>query len=189
MLLNLRIRSHKTIDIIFIASLLINVFAINGTAIDAARSENIDMSSAALGAKDGVASGQVNALASSIGATIGAGSSVAGSDSSVDTLSLALGGDGSSSTQQRSNPGDPNANPPFPFVPSDDPITPDATTGAEVQIFIIFTGPSGVDTSALEDIAETTGGAFLTATDEDLVNILLKIINLPPGSVILLPQR
>ncbi len=134
-------------------------------------------------AKDGALAGQVNALASSIGATIGARSSVAGAGGSVDTFNLAFGGDSSSGTQQRSNPGDPNANPTFPFVPSDDPITPDPTT-AQVQIFTIFTGPNGVDTSALEGIANTTGGDFLTAsTDEDLVNILLNIINLPPGSV------
>jgi hypothetical protein len=140
--------------------------------------------------KDGALAGQVNALASSIGATIGARSSVAGSGGSVDTFNLTLGGDGSIDTQQRSNPGDPNANPDFPYVPSNDPITPDPTTGAQVQIFIIFTGPSGVDTSALEDIAETTGGQFFTAsTDQDLVNILLKIINLPPGSVNTPPTR
>ncbi|MEG4246762.1 Ig-like domain-containing protein [Microcoleus sp. MON2_D6] len=134
-------------------------------------------------AKDGALAGQVNALASSIGATVAARSSVAGSGGSVDTFNLAFGGDGSSDTQQRSNPGDPNANPPFPFVPSDDPITPDPTT-AQVQIFTIFTGPNGVDTSALEGIANTTGGDFLKAsTDQDLVNILLNIINLPPASV------
>jgi len=133
-------------------------------------------------AKDGALAGQVNALASSIGATITSSSSLTGSGGSVNTFSLAFGGDGSSATQ-RSNPGDPNANPPFPFVPSNDPITPDPTT-AQVQIFTIFTGPSGVDTSALEGIADTTGGDFLTAsTDEDLVDILLGIINLPPEPV------
>jgi Ca2+-binding RTX toxin-like protein len=134
-------------------------------------------------AKDGTLAGQVNALASSIGATITSRSSLTGSGGSVDTFSMAFGGDGSSVTQQLYGPGDPNANPPFPFVPSDDPITPDPTT-AQVQIFTIFTGPSGVDTSALEGIADTTGGDFLTAsTDEDLVNILLNIINLPPEPV------
>jgi hypothetical protein len=74
-------------------------------------------------------------------------------------------------------------------VPSDDPITPDPTP-AQVQIFIIFIGPSGVDTSALERIAETTGGDFFTTTtDEDLASILLKIINLPPEPVNTAPQR
>ncbi|MEG4340965.1 Ig-like domain-containing protein [Microcoleus sp. D3_18_C2] len=134
-------------------------------------------------AKDGALADQVNALASSIGATIAGRSSLAGSGGSVDTFSLAFGDDGSNGTQQRSNPGDPNANPPFPYVPSDDPITPDPTT-AQVQIFTIFTGPNGVDTSALEDIADTTGGDFLkTTTNEDLVSILLNIINLPPEPV------
>jgi len=135
-------------------------------------------------AKDGALAGQVNALAKSIGATIVKRSSLAGSRGSVDTFSLAFGGDGSIGTK-RGNPDDSNANPDFPFVPSDDPITPDPTT-AQVQIFTIFTGLGGfVDTSDLESIADTTGGDFLTAkTDEDLVNILLKIIELPPdGSV------
>ncbi|MEG4577764.1 hypothetical protein QUA56_34640 [Microcoleus sp. N3A4] len=139
-------------------------------------------------AKDGALASQVNALASSIGATVGARSSVAGSSGSVDTFTLALGDNGSSSTQQRRYSSDSDANPPFPFVPSDDddPITPDPTTPttAQVQIFTIFTGPNGVDTSALEDIADTTGGDFLkTTTNEDLVSILLNIINLPPEPV------
>jgi Ca2+-binding RTX toxin-like protein len=134
-------------------------------------------------AKDGALAGQVNALASSIGATITSRSSLTGSGGSVNTFSLAFGSDDSSGTQQLYGPSDPNADPDFPFVPSDDPITPDPTT-AQVQIFTIFTGPSGVDTSALEAIADTTGGDFLTAsTDEDLVDILLGIINLPPEPV------
>ena len=139
-------------------------------------------------AKDGALAGQVNALASSIGATVAGRSSVAGSSGSVDTFTLALGDNGSSSTQQRRYSSDSDANPPFPFVPSDDddPITPDPTdpTTAQVQIFTIFTGPNGTNTSALEDIADTTGGEFLkTTTNEDLVSILLNIINLPPASV------
>jgi Ca2+-binding RTX toxin-like protein len=134
-------------------------------------------------AKDGALAGQVNALASSIGATITSRSSLTGSGGSVNTFSLAFGSDDSSGTQQLYDPSDPNADPDFPFVPSDDPITTDSTT-AQVQIFTIFTGPSGVDTSALEGIADTTGGDFLkTSTDEDLVSILLNIINLPPEPV------
>jgi hypothetical protein len=137
-------------------------------------------------AKDSDLADEVNVLASSIGVTVTGRSSLRGSGGSVNTFSLAFGGDGSSGTQ-RSNPGDPNANPIFPFVSSDDPITPDPTTPttAQVQIFTIFTGGSSdVDTSALEGIAGTTGGDFLTTTtDEDLVNTLLNIINLPPESV------
>lgn len=110
--------------------------------------------------------------------------SLAGGDSlsdSVDTFSLA-GGDGSSGTQ-RSNKTDPDANPDFSFVPSDDPIPPDSTT-ATLQIFTIFTGSSDVDTSALESIARTTGGKFSrTTTDEDLVNTLLDIIKITPIAV------
>ena len=143
-------------------------------------------------AKDSALAGQVNALASSIGATVASRSSLVGSGGSVDTFTLALGDNGSSSTQQRRYSSDSDANPPFPFVPSDDddPITPDPTepTTAQVQIFTIFTGPKGTDTSAFEDIAGTTGGGFFNATtNEDLVNTLLNIINLPPGSVITPP--
>jgi VCBS repeat-containing protein len=132
-------------------------------------------------AKDGALAGQVAALASSIGATITKRSSLVGAGGSVDTFSLALAGD-SSSVTRRSGPGDPNANSDFPFVPSDDPITPDPTT-AQVEIYTIFTGPDYLDTSALENIATTTGGDFLTATtDEELVNLLLEIIELPPNN-------
>ncbi|MCC3593994.1 hypothetical protein [Microcoleus sp. PH2017_28_MFU_U_A] len=152
--LNLRIRSYKTIAIIFIASLAINVLAIKSTY------------------------GTLN--------DIPIGESSPKLLQSSDGNDFLFGG----STQQRSNPGDPNANPPFPFVPSNDPITPDPTTGAQVQIFIIFTGPSGVDTSDLEGIANTTGGDFFrVSTDEEWANILLKIMNLPPGSMNTPPQR
>jgi hypothetical protein len=137
-------------------------------------------------AKDSALAGQVNALASSIGATVAGRSSLVGSGGSVNTFTLAFGGNTSSDTQQLFGPSDPNANPRPPYVPSDEPITPDPTTPttAQVQIFTIFTGPKGVDTSALEGIAGTTGGNFFNATtNEDLVNTLLNIINLPPGSV------
>jgi hypothetical protein len=136
-------------------------------------------------AKDTDLADEVNALASSIGVAVTGRSSLRGSGGSVNTFSLAFGGDSSSSTEQLFGPSDPNANPPFPFVPVDDPITPDPTTPttAQVQIFTIFTGGSGVDTSALESIAGSTGGDFLTTTtDEELVDTLLNIINLPPES-------
>ena len=130
-------------------------------------------------AKDGALASEVNALASKIGATIERHSSWAGSGGSVDTFSLALGDAGAIATQQ-SNLDGLNDVINLPVVLSDDPITPDPTT-AQVQIFTIFTGSGGVDTSDLKGIANTTGGDFLTAaTPDDLVNILLKIIELPP---------
>jgi hypothetical protein len=152
-------------------------------------------------AKDGNLAYLVTSLASNIGATVTTYYSRVGSGGSIDTFNLAFGGDASSGTT-RNNPGDPNANPDFTFVLSDDPITAKPAT-AQVQIFTIFTGPSGVDTSAFKDIAGTTGGDFFTAStrkgkditattrddffggsrDEDLVSILLKIINLPPVGV------
>jgi Ca2+-binding RTX toxin-like protein len=161
-------------------------------------------------AKDGFLKPRVEALASSIGATIEKHELRAGSDGSVDTFSLAFGGDESgdsvdtfspafggdgsgdsvdtfspafggdgSSSAQRSQVDDFNANPPFPFVPSDDPIPPDPTT-AQIQIFTIFTGSSGLDTSDFEGIADTTGGRFFrSTTGDDVVDTLLNIINLP----------
>jgi hypothetical protein len=130
-------------------------------------------------AKDGALAGEVTTLASNIGATVSTSSSVSLSGGSVDTFSLAFGGTGSSSAS-RSNPGDPSANPDDPFVPSDEPIDPDLTT-AQVQIFTIFTGPSGSDTAALSAIANANGGAFLTApTNDELVKKLLEIISAPP---------
>jgi Ca2+-binding RTX toxin-like protein len=129
-------------------------------------------------AKDGALAGEVTTLASNIGATVSASSSVSLSGGSVDTFSLTLGG--ASSTAARSRASDPDTNPNFLFVPSDDPITPDLTT-AQVQIFTIFTGPTGSDTTALSAIANANSGAFLTApTNDELVKKLLEIISAPP---------
>jgi Ca2+-binding RTX toxin-like protein len=133
-------------------------------------------------AKDGALAGQVTALANSIGATITRSSSLALAGGSVDTFSLALGG-GSSSVPALFSPDesdDPNASPIPPFVSSNEPIDPDPTT-AQVQIFTIFTGPTGSDTAALSSIASANGGAFLTApTNDELVKKLFEIINAPP---------
>jgi Ca2+-binding RTX toxin-like protein len=157
-------------------------------------------------AKDGFLEDRVKALASSIGAKIERRSSLPGLSGSVDTFSLAFGGDSvdsfspafggdelgdsvdsfspafggdGSSTAQRSQGDDFNANPPFPFVPSNDPIPRDRTT-AQIQIFTIFTGPSDIDTSAFEGIAGTTGGRFFrSATGDAVVDTLLDIIKLP----------
>ena len=158
--------------------------------------------------KDGYLADEVSVLASNIGATITTTYGRSSSGGSVDTFNLAFGGNGSSDTKG-SNP--------------DTPITTDPAT-AQVQIFTIFTGPNNANTSALENIASTTGGDFFKvstnnngyiprpikdpikdpirdpikdpirdsikdsikddpftdSTDEDLVSILLKIINLPP---------
>jgi Ca2+-binding RTX toxin-like protein len=111
-------------------------------------------------AKDGALAAEVTALAKSIGATITKSSSLVGLGGFVDTFSLTFGGDSLSRSGLA-------------------PIASDPTTAtAEVQIFTIFTGPSGTDTTALSDIASSNGGAFLTApTDDELVTKLLAIIN------------
>jgi Ca2+-binding RTX toxin-like protein len=128
-------------------------------------------------AKDGTLASEVTTLAKSIGATISNTSSATLTGGSVSSFSLAFAGGAAA----RNNPGDPNANPGIPFELSDDLITPDTTT-AEVQIFTIFTGPTGTDTTALSDIATANGGAFLTApTNDELVRQLLAIISAPPN--------
>jgi Ca2+-binding RTX toxin-like protein len=133
-------------------------------------------------AKDGALAGQVTALANSIGATITRSSSLALAGGSVDTFSLALAGSSSSGaslfgSDDPTNPGDPFT---LPFVSSNEPIDIDPST-SQVQIFTIFTGPSGSDTAALSSIASANGGAFLNApTNDELVKKLFEIINAPP---------
>ena len=131
-------------------------------------------------AKDGYLAAQVNALAQSIGATIGFSSSLAGAGGSVDTFNLVFGGSGSAGLV---SPGDPNADSLPPFVLTDEPIVPDTRT-TQVQIFTIFTGPLGTDTTALDAIASSNGGKLLTVEDNNaLVDALFTIIaiNEPPS--------
>jgi Ca2+-binding RTX toxin-like protein len=129
-------------------------------------------------AKDGALAGQVTALAKSVGATISTTSTASLTGGSVSTFGLSFSSTGTAAALFSSD--DPNANIDLPFVSSDDPITPDLTT-TEIQIFTIFTGPAGTDTTALSDIAAANGGAFLTApTNDELVRQLLAIISAPP---------
>jgi Ca2+-binding RTX toxin-like protein len=129
-------------------------------------------------ANDDELASQVTALAKSIGATVSKTSSTSLSRASLNTFSLAF--DSVARTASFVGDDDPTANPSPPFVISDEPFTPDLTT-AEVQIFIIFTGPDGSDTLSLQDIATANGGAFLTApSNDDLLRQLLAIINVPP---------
>jgi Ca2+-binding RTX toxin-like protein len=125
----------------------------------------------------------VEALAANIGATISSHSSLSGSGGSVDTFRLTLASDGSS-VAGRSEPSDPNGSSPSTIL-HDDPAVPD-TSGTTLQVYTIFTGPTGTDTSGLADIAAGTGGSFLTAPDNDaLVKALLDIINIPPDQTII----
>ena len=128
-------------------------------------------------AKDGALASTVEALAKDIGATITPRSRAEGLSGSLDTFTFTPVDTSSFSGRDLST--DPDISLP-PFVPSDDPVTPD-TSEATLEIFTILTGGGGVDTSDLEDIAEATGGDFLTAvTPDDLVETLLEIIELPP---------
>ncbi len=136
-------------------------------------------------AKDGVLAGLVSAAATSIGAVITSGSRAATSAGALDTFNLSFSAATAGlAAAARSEPGDPSAGPPPAYVAADDPITPDTTT-AQVQIFTIFTGPSGTDTAPLADIAAANGGALLTAPDNDsLVAALLAIISAPSAPVV-----
>jgi Ca2+-binding RTX toxin-like protein len=130
-------------------------------------------------AKDGSLASEVNALAKSIGATITKSSSLAGLGGTVDTFTLETSGSPALSTPVKLNDDID-----IPFVPSDDPIEVDPTT-AEVQIFTIFTGPTGRDTEALSKVAKDNGGEFLTVSSNDeLVKKLFEIVTAPPVSEI-----
>jgi Ca2+-binding RTX toxin-like protein len=132
-------------------------------------------------AKDGALAAQVTALAKSIGVTLSGHSTITTAGAAVDTFTFKSGAAGLSPT------GDPSGDPLFPYVSPGEAIERDATT-TQVQIFTIFTGPSGTDTEALKSIAAANGGSFLTApTNDELVNALLRIINgttnLPPTAI------
>ncbi|WP_128566097.1 hypothetical protein, partial [Methylobacterium crusticola] len=130
-------------------------------------------------AKDGAIAGVVSSLAQNIGATISSGASLRGAGGSLDSFDLTVPGV-TAAASGRSDPGDPNAPPSTETPLSDNPIATDSTT-AKVEIYTIFTGPTGTDTSALKAIADANGGSLLTApTNDDLVNALLSIIAAPP---------
>ena len=129
-------------------------------------------------AKDSALAGVVAALAADVGATISSSSVAKGVNGSVSTFTLDMAVGSSGTANGIALPGDGPALPPL--TPHDDPALP-LTTKATLEIYTIITGdPAFVDTTALEDIASTTGGEFLTAPDNDaLVELLLEIINLP----------
>lgn len=118
-------------------------------------------------AKDGALAATVTDLAHSVGATIGITMSMSASAGRVDTFNLDYGAGGS--------PDALNDDVDMPFDPADDPI--DRTGPTQVQIFTIYTGPTGRDTAALQSIAEANGGTFLRAPNNtDLVAALMAII-------------
>jgi hypothetical protein len=126
-------------------------------------------------ASDGELAGEVTKLAKSIGASISSSPSASLSSGSNITFKLISQAVPTRIIGFSTESGDPFGSPLPPFVPSNEPITPDLTT-AEVQIFTIFTGTVGTDTTSLSDIAITNGGAFFTApTNDELVRQLLEI--------------
>jgi Ca2+-binding RTX toxin-like protein len=128
-------------------------------------------------AKDGALAAQVSNLAQNIGASISSSTTFRSSNIAVNTFSLT---GNFSNAQQLISPSDPFASVDFPLVTPNNPVVPDLTT-AQVQIFTIFTGPSGSDTAALSKIANDNSGAFFTAsTNDDLVRKILEIISAPP---------
>ncbi|WP_165375336.1 DUF4214 domain-containing protein [Roseovarius nitratireducens] len=129
-------------------------------------------------AKDGHLASIVTGLANSIGAVITSRASVEGANGRQDSFELTLS-EHEQAADQRNTEGNIN-----PFVDEGSvPITDSSI--ANVEIFTIFTGPDGVDTSELEAIARNNGGTFSDAADDDaLVAILEEIISAPPADVI-----
>jgi Ca2+-binding RTX toxin-like protein len=124
--------------------------------------------------KDAALISQVNALAQNIGATIGSSFSLALAGGSIDTFNLSVSGGLSGAGRDSEGAVDPNL-PDDPIVL--DPIDPDPTTVA-VQIFVVYTGSTGDDTSALSEIASANGGTFQTAPiDNELIKKLMEIIS------------
>ena len=116
-------------------------------------------------AKDGALANYITALAHNIGATVQTSSSLSLAGSSVNTFDLAFGAN-SSSVSRLVGVNEPTVNP--------------NPTITQVQIFTIFTGSSGVDTAALEEIARDNGGAFLAGlSDDNLLRKLVEIVNNP----------
>jgi hypothetical protein len=130
--------------------------------------------------KDGALAAEVTALAQNMGATVvGSSPTLAFAGGSVDTFNLSFGS-GASVAGRDSEGSDVDLSL---FDPTDEPVTPDLTP-TPVQIFTIFTGPVGTDTTALSQIAKANGGAFLTApTNDELVKHLFEIINGPTISI------
>lgn len=130
-------------------------------------------------AKDGELADAVKKLADDIGATITMSSRSVGAGGTIDRFEFTP-----VATASGRSPGtEPDTTPLPPFEPSDEPPTPDPSK-ANVEIYSIFVGPSSTSTTELKNIADSTGGSFLTATSDTLVDKLLKIIDLPPGAVL-----
>jgi hypothetical protein len=127
--------------------------------------------------KDTALTSTVASLAHNLGATITSHVSEAGSGGVVDTFGFAL----PASDAEAAHIALPTDGHPLPtFTLHDSTATPDPTN-ATLQVFTIFTGPDGTDTSGLTDIASQTGGKFFTAADSaTLVDTILSIIDLPP---------
>jgi Ca2+-binding RTX toxin-like protein len=125
---------------------------------------------------------QVDKLASDLGAAVERHTSLVGSGGEIDTFSLSFSG---SSVAGLVPSSDPSSDVVVSPVNSLDPVSA-VGSNSTLQIFTIFTGPSGTDTSGLSDIAASTGGSFLTAADDDaLVKAILDIINIPPDQTII----
>jgi hypothetical protein len=122
----------------------------------------------------------VEAYAHDLGATISSSISASAPGGALDTFTLDLSSSSSATRSDSTSDPDPNSSDGPVFVNDTDAIVPD-TTKATLQIYTIFTGPAGTDTSGLKDIASESGGTFFTAVNsDDLVKDILNVINAPP---------
>jgi Calx-beta domain/Domain of unknown function (DUF4114)/RTX calcium-binding nonapeptide repeat (4 copies) len=128
-------------------------------------------------AKDYELAAEVTALAQNVGARITGSSVVSLAGGAVNTFNLAFNSQTSNFSRLTGSTA-PNVDPAsISPMASAEPIDPNPTT-AQVQIFTIFTGDSGTDTSALAKIANDNGGEFLAGlSNEDLVQRLSEIVN------------
>jgi hypothetical protein len=134
--------------------------------------------------KDYAIANEVTALAQNIGATVEDSSYQILPSGYIDTFSLVINGINNGYYNDPSLDGLQSAlsggSPDIPFVPSNEPIEI-VPTIAQVQIFTIFTGPTGTNTKALEAISSVNGGSFQAAsTGDDLLQKLIAILSAPP---------
>lgn len=130
-------------------------------------------------AKDGHLLDAVTALANNIGASIGGRSTTMGYTTSITTFELTF--NNAAAARDPSTEGDVFP----PYEPADSTIAPDPRT-ATLEVYTIYTGPTGGSITGLAEIAAATGGKFLTATTpEEIVEALLEIITAPPNQTLI----
>jgi Calx-beta domain/Domain of unknown function (DUF4114)/RTX calcium-binding nonapeptide repeat (4 copies) len=131
-------------------------------------------------AKDYELATEVNALAQNIGATITDSSTITMTGGVVNTFNLAFNSQ-TSNFLGLTGSADLNVDPGNILPIASTELIDSNPTTTQIQIFTIFTGALGTDTTALEAISTANGGAFLAGlSSEDLVKRLSDIVNPAP---------